>query len=215
MDTIIHSDAGGSVLVVVLPSLHRQGLLSTLHDSWPALSVSVTADSNQLPALVRQQSYALLVLDGSLHGPQLPGLLQQLRSIRSSQSTLVLTGLRPAARLRQQLLQAGASALLTYAAAPATVVATVAGLLSSTAHSISTAPASPRRSAPPTPFSQREVEVLRLVMADCCNQEIADRLFLSVRTIESHRRALLQKAGAKTLIGLVVQAMREGWVAVT
>jgi DNA-binding NarL/FixJ family response regulator len=58
------------------------------------------------------------------------------------------------------------------------------------------------------------LDVLRLVVADCCNQEIADRLFLSVRTVESHRRALLQKAGAKTLVGLVVQAMREGWVAV-
>jgi DNA-binding NarL/FixJ family response regulator len=35
-----------------------------------------------------------------------------------------------------------------------------------------------------------------------------------VRTVESHRRALLQKTGAKTLVGLVVQAVREGWVAV-
>ncbi|GAB2795559.1 DNA-binding NarL/FixJ family response regulator [Hymenobacter luteus] len=52
-------------------------------------------------------------------------------------------------------------------------------------------------------------------MADCCNQEIADKLFLSVRTVESHRRALLQKAGTKTLVGLVVQAVRERWLALT
>ncbi|WP_262890960.1 MULTISPECIES: helix-turn-helix transcriptional regulator [Hymenobacter] len=142
-------------------------------------------------------------------------MLQQLHGIRSGQSTLVLTGLRPTTHLRQQLLQAGASALLTYNAPPATVVATVAGLLSSTTHSINTAPALPRRATPPTPFSQREVEVLRLVMADCCNQEIADKLFLSVRTVESHRRALLQKAGTKTLVGLVVQAVRERWLALT
>jgi DNA-binding NarL/FixJ family response regulator len=67
---------------------------------------------------------------------------------------------------------------------------------------------------PATPLSRRELDVLHLVVADHCNQEIADRLFVSVRTVESHRRALLQKTGAKTLVGLVVQAVREGWVTV-
>ena len=54
--------------------------------------------------------------------------------------------------------------------------------------------------------------MLRLVVQDCCNQEIADQLFLSVRTVESHRRALLQKAGVRTLVGLAVQAVKQGWV---
>jgi DNA-binding NarL/FixJ family response regulator len=55
--------------------------------------------------------------------------------------------------------------------------------------------------------------VLRLVTDDHCNQEIADLLFVSVRTVESHRRALLQKSGTRTLAGLVAWALREGMVA--
>ena len=62
-------------------------------------------------------------------------------------------------------------------------------------------------------FSARELEVLRLVVDDCCNEEIAARLFLSVRTVESHRRTLLHKAGTRTLVGLAARAVREGWVA--
>ena len=62
-------------------------------------------------------------------------------------------------------------------------------------------------------FSARELEVLRLVVADHCNEEIANNLFISVRTVETHRRNLLQKAGARTLVGLVARAVREGWVA--
>jgi DNA-binding NarL/FixJ family response regulator len=54
--------------------------------------------------------------------------------------------------------------------------------------------------------------VLHLVVADYCNQEIANRLCVSVRTVESHRRMLLQKAGANTSVGLAVRAVREGWV---
>jgi DNA-binding NarL/FixJ family response regulator len=65
----------------------------------------------------------------------------------------------------------------------------------------------------PTRFSPRELEVLRLVVDDRCNREIADSLYLSVRTIESHRRALLQKSGTRTLVGLVAWALREGMVA--
>ena len=62
-------------------------------------------------------------------------------------------------------------------------------------------------------FSPRELEVLRLVVADQCNREIADHLCLSPRTVESHRRTLLHKAGTRTLVGLAARAVREGWVA--
>jgi DNA-binding NarL/FixJ family response regulator len=65
----------------------------------------------------------------------------------------------------------------------------------------------------PTRISRRELEVLHLVANDHCNQEIADHLFVSVRTVESHRRALLQKSGTRTLAGLVAWALRAGMVA--
>ncbi|MBC8085338.1 MAG: response regulator transcription factor [Hymenobacter sp.] len=214
MNPAFTSSGPATVLVAAPPSLHRQGLLATLHDHWPALSFSITADASQLPPLLRQQSYALVVLDGALGGAGLSGLLRQLRGIRSSQPLLVLTGQRLAPTLRQHLLQAGAGVLLPYHVAPAAVVTAITALLSGATGGMSSPAAAPRRLAPPTPFSQREVEVLRLVVADYCNQEIADQLYLSVRTVESHRRALLQKAGAKTLVGLAVLAVREGWVGV-
>ena len=64
-----------------------------------------------------------------------------------------------------------------------------------------------------THFSSRELEVLRLVADNHCKQEIADQLYLSVRTVESHRRALLQKSGSRTLAGLVAWALRAGMIA--
>lgn len=204
-----------SLLVAAPPSLHRHGLLAALREQWPALACTITPDAAQLPLLLRQRPYGLVVLDSELGGPPLPLLLGQVRSIRSRQPVLVLTGRRLAPAVREHLLQAGAEALLCHSVAPAAVVATVAALLNGAIGGMAGPAALPaRHSSPPTPFSAREAEVLRLVVADCCNQEIADRLFLSVRTVESHRRALLQKAGAKTLVGLVVQAMREGWVSV-
>jgi len=202
-----------AVLVAAPPSLHRQGLLATLHEKWPLLACTVTADVTELPLLVRQQPYALIVLDDTLGSLALAGLIRHLRSIRSCQPIFVLVGQRLPPVQRQLLLQAGAKTLLPHNIAPAALLATITPLLNGTTGG--TRAASAVLHHPPlTPFSSREAEVLRLVVADHCNQEIADKLCLSVRTVESHRRALLQKAGVKTLVGLVVQAVREGWVGV-
>ncbi|HEX8425868.1 response regulator transcription factor [Hymenobacter sp.] len=205
-----------NLLVAALPSLQRQGLLATLYEKWPLLTCSVTADASQLPLLVRQQPYALIVLDSTLSGLPVLELLRQIRSIRSCQAMLVLTGPRFTPIQRQQLVQAGAGTLtlLPHNVAPTALLATITPFVHNAINWTLPPSGSPARLAPPTPFSNREVEVLRLVVADHCNQEIADMLCLSVRTVESHRRALLQKTGAKTLVGLVVQAVREGWVGV-
>ncbi|WP_149243807.1 response regulator transcription factor [Dyadobacter sp. 32] len=54
----------------------------------------------------------------------------------------------------------------------------------------------------------RELEILRLVAKEFSTTEIADKLFISVPTVETHRRNLMQKIGAKSVVGLVLFAVR-------
>jgi DNA-binding NarL/FixJ family response regulator len=56
-------------------------------------------------------------------------------------------------------------------------------------------------------LSTREIEVLKLICCEKTNQEISEQLFLSKRTIESHRRRISEKVGAKNTVGLVVYAI--------
>ena len=56
-------------------------------------------------------------------------------------------------------------------------------------------------------LSKREKEVLRLIVKEYSNQEIADELFISIRTVEAHKRNLLDKTGAKNIAGLVMFAV--------
>jgi DNA-binding NarL/FixJ family response regulator len=56
-------------------------------------------------------------------------------------------------------------------------------------------------------LSNREIEVLKLICLEHTNQEIAEQLFLSKRTVESHRQRILEKVGAKNTVGLVVYAI--------
>jgi two-component system, NarL family, response regulator DegU len=61
-------------------------------------------------------------------------------------------------------------------------------------------------------LSDREVEVLRLICQEMTNKEIADKLYLSVRTVDGHREKILQKTGAKNVAGMVMYAMRNNLV---
>lgn len=61
-------------------------------------------------------------------------------------------------------------------------------------------------------LTKREVEVLGLIARELSNQEIADRLFISVRTVETHRINLTQKLGVRNTAGLVKEAFRRGLV---
>ena len=62
-------------------------------------------------------------------------------------------------------------------------------------------------------FSNRETEVLHLICKELTTDEIADKLCLSHRTVEGHRRNLLQKTGARNIVGVIVYAMRHGMIA--
>jgi len=53
------------------------------------------------------------------------------------------------------------------------------------------------------PISRREKEILELIVNECTSHEIAQKLFLSYRTVENHRLNLLLKLGVKNTAGLV------------
>ncbi len=61
-------------------------------------------------------------------------------------------------------------------------------------------------------LSKREVEVLRLIAEGLTNAEIADKLFTSKRTIESHRQSLLEKTQSNNTATLIRYAVSNGLV---
>jgi two-component system response regulator NreC len=72
------------------------------------------------------------------------------------------------------------------------------------------AEAEERSRADEDPLSDREREVLRLLALGHTNQEIAEALFLSVRTVETHRAHIMQKLRISTRAELVRYALSEG-----
>ncbi len=61
-------------------------------------------------------------------------------------------------------------------------------------------------------LSAREVEIIQLVAEGMSNKEIAERLFLSVHTVTTHRKNIMSKLGVNNTAGLVMFAIRENLI---
>ncbi|MDZ7720359.1 MAG: response regulator transcription factor [Balneolaceae bacterium] len=61
-------------------------------------------------------------------------------------------------------------------------------------------------------ITDRELEILELIVQEYTNQEIAEKLYISPRTVDAHRRNLLQKTGARNTAGLVKYAFQHNLI---
>lgn len=125
-------------------------------------------------------------------------------------------------RLLREAIRSGAAGLLSRHASQDELVhtlqtvasgkkyfseATVLALIQASQEDDQSKPANPMASLTP-----REIEVLRLVGQEYSTAEIADQLCLSLSTIESNRRSLMQKLGVKSAVGLGIYAATRGLV---
>jgi two-component system response regulator NreC len=61
-------------------------------------------------------------------------------------------------------------------------------------------------------LTRREIEILQLICKEFSNSEIASKLFLSVGTVETHRKRIISKLGVNNTVGLVKFAARHGLI---
>jgi len=73
-------------------------------------------------------------------------------------------------------------------------------------------PDKPQRQKPSDMLSEREIEVLRLATRGLSNQDIADELCLSLRTVQAHLGHIFNKLQVSSRTEAVVHALKQGWV---
>ncbi|MDW3209178.1 MAG: response regulator transcription factor [Reichenbachiella sp.] len=64
-------------------------------------------------------------------------------------------------------------------------------------------------------LTERELEILQLIVQEFSSEEIADHLFISKRTVDTHRKHILKKTESKTIVGLIKFAFRNELVSPT
>jgi DNA-binding NarL/FixJ family response regulator len=61
-------------------------------------------------------------------------------------------------------------------------------------------------------LSRREIEVLKLIVKEYTSKEIAEKLFISKQTVDTHRLNMMEKTSSKSVVGLIKYALQNGIV---
>lgn len=69
-----------------------------------------------------------------------------------------------------------------------------------------------RLKQPDVKLTHREQEVLELILRELTSREIAEKLFISKQTVDSHRISLMEKTGSKSVVGLIKYALRNHFI---
>jgi two-component system response regulator NreC len=182
--------------------------------------LEVIAEAGDVPETLRKlRAHRPDVLLLGLNMPGEPSLtaLPQLREASPGTKIVVLTMENDPAFAREAL-QAGAGGYVLKESAAEETVHAVRNVLDGRPYlnpqlGAKIAAAPPGSSGPPDDLSERELEVLRLIAFGHTNSEIAGSLYLSVRTIESHRAHIQQKLRLSTRAQLVKYALDHGLMA--
>lgn len=62
------------------------------------------------------------------------------------------------------------------------------------------------------PLTEREIDILRLITQECSTSQIAEKLDIGVKTVETHRRSLYKKVKVKNVVGLAMYAVKNNIV---
>ena len=212
--TLAHMEDGAQVAKVVIADDHavvRSGLRLLL-DAQEGLEVVAEAgDVTNTLRFVRAHRPAVLVLDLNMPGePSLPAI-PKLLEVSPATRVVVLTMQEDPAFAREAL-RAGASGYVLKEAAHDELVEAVRAAVNGQTYlnprlgaQLAAAPAAPP--GPPDDLTERELEILKLIALGHTNGEIASQLYLSVRTVESHRAHIQQKIRRSTRAELVRYAL--------
>jgi two-component system response regulator NreC len=209
----------GETIRIVLADDHevvRDGLRMVL-EAEPGLEVIAEAgDLETTRRYVRAHRPRVLVLDVNLpEGSSLPAIPELLQD--SPGTAVVVLTMQQDPGFAREAMRAGALGYVLKHSAGSELVSAVRAAAAGETYlnpklGAQLAAAPEEAPGPPDGLSEREVEILRLIGLGHTNTEIAERLYLSVRTVESHRAHIQQKTGRNTRAQLVRYALDHGLI---
>ena len=204
----------GTIAIVVADD-HTvvRGGLRRLLDAEPDFAVVAEAgDVDSTIEAVAAHRPGVLVLDLHMPGGGSLPALPALRAASPGTAVLVLT-MQDDPGFAREAMQRGARGYVLKEAEEAELIQAVRAVAAGGTYLQPEIGARLLTDAPASPLTQREREVLRLLALGHTNAQVAERLHLSVRTVETHRANLQGKLGVSGRAELVRHAFERGLVA--
>lgn len=198
----------------------REGLKALISAEPGMELVGEASDGRVALELTAELDPDVVVVDVSM--PELNGaeVTAQLLAVRPDRKVLALTVHEDRGYMRQ-LLRAGAAGYVLKRAAPSELVQAIRAVADGGTYldpAFADGAGEPAADGAPregngAELSDRETEVVRLIALGYSNKEIAARLKLSVKTVETYKTRSMEKLGVRTRVDIVQYAAKRGWLA--
>ena len=210
--------AHAGTITVVLADDHelvRNGIRLVLEAEPDIEVVAEAADAEEAARKALAYKPSVLVLDLNMPGKPSLELIPAIRESAPDTAILVLT-MQTEPAFAREALRGGARGFVIKHSAAAELVDAIRSVVAGQTY-INPAlgariAAEPEPEGPPDRLTPRETEVLSLLALGYTNPEIAEKLVLSVRTVETHRANIQRKSGLSTRAELIAYAIENDLV---
>jgi two-component system response regulator NreC len=208
--------SGGAISVVLADdhAVVRSALRLMLEREPDIVVVAEAGDADAATRYVSGHHPRVLILDINMPGGSGLAAIPAIRE-QSPQTEIVVLTMQDETAFAREALQAGVLGYILKEAASEELVKAVRMAAEGRTYlqpELGARLAAEPDAATPDDLSERELEVLRLIALGHTNNEIAEQLYLSVRTVESHRAHIQQKLAMTTRSELVRYAIERGLI---
>lgn len=206
------------VLAVDDHSLILEGICKVVNRMPEAVVVNAVTTGEEALKLINARDYDIYILDVNL--PDMSGfdLISRIREL-NEHARIIINTMHEEIWIVNRLLKAGVNAILLKASATTELVHAVRAVLQGNSYACPRFVAIRKKLCNtsvgllakdiPTP---REQEVLKAIAKGLNTREIAELLEISENTVETFRKRLINKFGAKNAVDLVLKGVETGWI---
>ncbi len=208
-----------SVIIVDDHKLVIEGIELMLSNSEGIQIVGTAANGLEALELIHEMSPDIILLD--LNMPVMNGLeLSKKIHSQKLKSKVIILSMMDELKLIQKLVQQGADGYLLKNSGKDEIVEAIRKVYKGEKHFdkkvliqlMANTPTTKTRQSLIPKISKRENEILKLILDELTSNEIAHKLFISLGTVETHRRNLINKLGVRNTAGLVKKSIEFGLV---
>lgn len=202
------------ILIIDDHRLFAEGLRSLLI-SWGYTSVDVLTADGDLLEMIGDHNPALMLVDITMNDIDGIALSARIKKVYPAIKILIIS-MHARRIFIEKALQAGVDGYIIKNASDEELRSAVAGLLeggrffSSQIKEVLVNGLSPATDINEVTLTRREKDTLQLMAEGYSTKEIADRLFVSINTVETHRKNMLFKTGLRNMAHLIKWALENG-----
>ena len=195
----------------------REGLKQILTGVSGATEIDGVANGNELMEMVKEKNYDVVVLDISMPGKSGLEVLKELKIVRPKLPVLMLS-IYPEGQYAVRVLKAGASGYLTKDSASEELVNAVEKIYLGQKYITSSLAEKLADFSwegdilPHEKLSDREFEVFKMIAAGKTVKEIAENLFISVKTVSTYKVRILEKMNLESRADITSYAIKNNLI---